>query len=829
MTRSRIRRWLIVGSCGVLWLLGLVLTWIWFDLSRSASPLSGAAHLEGLSSDVRVHSDSFGIPHVFAADETDALHALGYLHAADRLWQMELFRRIAAGRLAELFGEPGLATDRFVRTLGTWRAAEAAAATLSPAERERIRAYAAGVNAWLAERPVLPPEFRLLRFRPEPWTETSTLAVGMVMNLDLAVWHAELSRFWASRHLDSARFDALTAGYPEWGPTILDGDWGPPPAARQHTGDESADPDRGDADPEEAARPAPDTRSVAAARPDLVDDWSPFRVLASVSARSGSNAWVISGGRTASGHPILANDMHLALRAPSLWYLAALHGEADGLHVAGFTLPGVPGVVVGHNRDVAWGFTNGMVDDADFAVETLSEDGLRYRDRTADGAQWHDLEITEDTIRVRSRSVPEILRIRRTSRGPLLSDALPGLGADLSVRWAAAVIESPDAGLSGLNHAESAGSIDRAIRTFARPHQNVVYASRDGTIGYRLGGRIPLRDGRDGATPQPAESGAAAWTEFWPADAHPATRNPRRGYIATANNLQARGFGRSISSDYAPPFRALRITQALEVRRDWTPEDTYRLQHDTRSLLADRTIGRAIDAARRLGMDEQAELLAGWDRDVSTGSRAAPLFYSWFYRLRALIAADEWAAAPDWSLFPLEATLNALETEGGPWVDDVTTPQVETLAELEERALGDAVRVTGGATWGELHQERHAHPLGSVVWLERILGLNVGPYSSEGGPNTLRPDDYRIWTALDEGSWSPPWTSEYGPSERFVAEIAPDGIRAGFLIPTGQSGNPLSPHYRDLNDRWRLGDLVELPLDPPSALARAERTITFQP
>jgi penicillin amidase len=489
----------------------------------------------------------------------------------------------------------------------------------------------------------------------------------------------------------------------------------------------------------------------------------------------------------------------------------------------------VPGIVVGHNRDVAWGFTNGMVDDADFAVEALSEDGLRYRDRSGTGERWLDLEIEVDTIHVKGRSAPDLLRVRRTRRGPLLSDALSGLGADLSVRWTAAVLESPTIGMHALNRADGAESMDRAIREFARPHQNVVYASRDGTIGYRLGGRIPQRNGRDGAIPSPADSVGSGWTEFWPVDAHPAVRNPRRGYIATANNLQARGFGGTISSDYASPFRALRITQALEVRRDWTAEDTYRLQHDTRSLLADRTIGRAVDVARRLGMAAQADLLAGWDRDVTVDSKAAPLFYSWFYRLRTLIAADEWAAAADWSFFPLEATLATLEAEGGPWVDDVSTPGVETLAELEDRAMRDAVLVTAGASWGELHQERHSHPLGSVAWLDRILGLHVGPYPSEGGPNTLRPDDYRIWTALDEGSWTPPWTSEYGPSERFVAEVAADGIRAGFLVPTGQSGNPLSPHYRDLNVLWRGGDLVELPLDEERAVARAERTILFQP
>ncbi|MEJ2482290.1 MAG: penicillin acylase family protein, partial [Gemmatimonadota bacterium] len=728
MTRPRIRRAVIAGVCGLLWLAGLAVTLVWFQLSKSASPPDGTVRLSGLSSSVTVHADSFGIPHIFASNEADALRALGYMHATDRLWQMELFRRIAAGRLSELFGEPGLGTDRFVRTLGTWRAAARAAEALSPRERFRVEAYVEGVNARLSERPPMPPEFRLLRHRPEPWTVESTLAIGMVMNLDLAVWRADLSRFRASQILDSARFSLLLQGYPEWGPTILDGDWRPPPGALETPSEDGLASHTITAREEDTSlsradyRPA-DLESLAAGTdPAGSDPWSPFRTLASVSARSGSNAWVVSGARTASGHPILANDMHLALRAPSLWYLAALHGDTDALHVAGFTLPGVPGVVVGHNRDVAWGFTNGMVDDTDFVVETLSEDGLRYLEPEAAGDTWRDLEIRTDTIRVRGRDRPELLAVRSTSRGPLLSDVLPDLGADLSVLWSAGIIEAPTTGIDALNRADGAVAMDRAVAAFARPHQNVVYAARDGSIGYRLGGRIPLRGGRDGAMPIPADSLADGWPGFWPSDAHPAVRDPRKGYVATANNLQSRELGRVISSDYAPPFRALRLTQALEVRRDWTAESTYRLQHDTRSLLADRVIDRAIATAGRLGLTTEEELLSGWNRVVSEPSRAAPLFYSWFYRLRTLIAADEFTAAPEWALFPIEALLQTLE-KGSAWVDDVSTPEVEDLAGLEERAMRDAVRVTGGKSWGELHSERHVHPLASVGWLERGLGL----------------------------------------------------------------------------------------------------------
>lgn len=830
MTASNLKRVLIDGACLLLWLAGLTITWFWFDLWRSTSEPSGTVDLAGLSAPVRVHSDSFGIPHVFAANEADALRSLGYLHAADRLWQMEMFRRIAEGRLSELFGEPGLATDRFVRTLGTARAAATAAASLAPEERRRIEAYVSGVNAYLSGRPALPPEFRALRSDPEPWDVEATLAVGMVMNLDLAVWRSELSRFWAFRHLDRERFALLDEGYPAWGPTILSGDWTPPPGAQ--TGSAPGPAEDSDTSPVAAAS-AETARVKSGARGARrwfgAEAWVPFDVLETVSARSGSNSWVISGDRTDSGYPILANDMHLALRAPSLWYLAALHGATDRLAVAGFTLPGVPGVVVGHNRDVAWGFTNGMVDDVDFVVETLSEDGLRYRDRVDGEPVWSEIETRTDTVRVRGRE-PELVRIRSTRRGPLLSDVLEGIGAYLSVQWVAADATVSTIGLHGLNQADGAEALDDAVRHFGRPHQNVVYAGRDGTIGYRLGGRIPLRDGRDGALPVPADSAGALWSGFWPTDAHPAEQDPRRGYIATANNLQARGLGRSISSDYAAPLRALRITQALEVRRDWTIGAAYALQHDTRSLLADRTIGRAVAAARRLGLDGEAERLESWDRHVRVESRAAPLFYSWFYRLRALMASDEYGAAPEWAFFPLEATLQALEEgDGNAWIDDVSTPALETLEQLEDRAMEDALSVTGGATWGELHQERHTHPLGSVSWLNRLLGLDIGPYPSSGGPNTLRPDDYRVWAALDSGSWTPPWMSEYGPSERFVAEVLPDRIVGRFLIPTGQSGNPLSGHYRDMNPRWRAGDLIDVPLDQTSAIARSVNTFTFVP
>jgi len=820
MSRRGLDRRIAIGGCALLCIGGLLVTIGWFRLSGSALPTRGSVRVPGVVQTVDVQVDTFGVPYVTAGAEADLLRALGYLHATDRLWQMEYFRRVAAGRLAELFG-PGLVeTDRFLRTFDLWGAAERAAANLDPAERERLQAYSVGVNARLDEvgKP-LAPEFSLLRFKPEPWDPVSTMAVGMVMNLDLSHWRRDLSRFWASRHMSPEKAAILSRPYPDWGRTILDFPI-PLPAGAQAP--PLPLPGSGEADSAVAqtgvARVGTDP-GMGPAR------WRAFEVLESVSARSASNAWVISGGRTASGDPILANDMHLSLRAPSIWYLAVLHADSSDYHAVGFTLPGVPGIVVGHNRSMAWGYTNGMVDDMDFAVERSSEDGLQY----LEGGEWIEYAVRAETLRVRGAE-PEVVLVRETVRGPIVSDALPGLGADLSGVWTAATSEAQSTGLWDMNRAGSLAEFDRAVRGFAQPHQNVVFASVEGRIGYRLAGRIPVRAGWDGSIPVEAERMGGGFQGTWPPAMHPSGLDPDAGFFATANNLQAPGLGTAVSTDYAAPFRAERISGQLELRRDWSVEAVYELQHDTYSLLGERYLPLAVQTARRVGQEEAAARLEGWDGRVDIESLGAPLFYSWLYRLRSLIAADEYAEAPGWAFFPMKSFLAVLdEGDANPWVDDVRTPARETLDDLAARAMNDALAAVGEEAWGELHSERHTHPLGRNRWLQRLFGFSIGPYPSPGGPNTVRPDDYRKWESLDSRSWAPPWLSEYGPSERFIAELSPEGPVGRFLIPTGQSGNPFSSNYRDLNDRWRDGELVQVPLARERFIRRSVRQIRIVP
>lgn len=803
MRHTRIRRHAFFAALGILWVVGLIVTFAWFRLAASADPVDGPVTVGGLADSVSVELDSLGIPTVRAGTELDAWRALGWLHATDRLWQLEFLRRIGTGRLAELFGERAYSTDRFVRTLGLRRIARETAAGLPDAERAALEAYAEGVNARIEAGGPLPPEFRILRFEPEPWTLEASLAIGLMMNLDLSHWRRELARHHAVGHLPPDRLAGLHPRYPAWGPRTLDGTATPPEGVVTGFEEES-----GAASPGAASAGGPGA-AVAAARRAVPADpaaWDPFDVLAVASIRMASNAWVVGPERTAAGYPILANDMHLSLRAPSIWYPAALHGRDDGLHVAGLTLPGVPGVVVGYNRHVAWGATNAKVDDMDFAIETLDDSGRRYRN----GESWLEFAARPETIQVRGAAAV-VDTVRSTVRGPVISDALPYVDGTLSVLFVPDAVPFRPGGLFAMNRARSMEEFHAAAAQFTAPHLNLVIAAADGRIGYRLAGTIPRRSW-DGSRPAPAALVGEGWPGRWPIETHPAATDPEEAYLVTANNLQIEGLDGAIGADWPAPFRALRITQSLVVRRDWTPTSMADLQRDVRSLLADRTIGRAIEAARRIGEPGVADTLAAWDRMVDVDSRAAPLFYAWFYGLRALVAGDEWAGAPGPTIFPTLSMLSVLEDgDASPWVDDLATPDHrETLVELEERAMALAIGRVDGRSWGDLHAERHAHPLGTSAWLETLFGFDVGPYPSDGGPNTVRPDAYQMWNRLDAGGPAPPWTSEYGPSQRMVVEMTPDGPRGRLLIPTGQSGNPFSPHYRDMSASWRAGGLAPL-------------------
>ncbi|HEX6041035.1 penicillin acylase family protein [Longimicrobium sp.] len=795
------RKKLLIGLLAlVALLLIVVLSGRWW-LGRSAADPARDASIAGLQAPVEVWRDSLGVPHVWARNEDDLFRAMGYVHAQDRLFQMELFRRVADGRMAEILGENLVNTDRFLRTIGMGRAAAENEARLDPAHRRLLQAYADGVNAWIGNHPgPLPPEFVTLRFKPEPWTVRNSLSIAKIMAWDLADWNVGLE---VQRALDAVG-DSLGRDvlpfYPDSGLTILggDADW----------------EGRGAAPPAQAAPAAALPRVSGVELPDVPQ--LALELLETASASHASNSWVIGGSRTRSGKPILANDMHLALRAPAIWYLAALHGGP--FDVTGMTLPGVPVVVAGHSRRVAWGYTNAMVDDVDLFVEQVdSANPNRYR--TPEG--WAEMTVRQDTIRVKGKA-PVVQAVRATRHGPVISDVdeRGGTNRVIAMQWTAYAPSTEVAALFEMNRARNADEFLQAVSGFNNPHQNVVYADADGQFGYWMAGRVPIRRGGDGVLPVPGWTGEGDWTGWLRFNQHPHVRNPADGFVVTANNRQVGSqYPHHITANWAEPWRAVRIRQMVEAGRDLTAADVLAQQMDVRDAWALRHLPRAVRAADNAGLADAAHELRAWNGEARVDSRGAALFYVWFEELRTRVGSDEFRGKPVY--FPRTAMERVLARGGGPWVDDVTTDSTETLDGLAAAAMRTAVERVGEKRWGDLHVTRIDHPMGVVSVLDRAFGLNIGPFPNGGAFYTVNVSGW--------GGRTPPFNNAYGSSQRHVVDMAdPDGS-GGFVIPTGQSGNPYSPHYRDQTPMWREGRLWLIPLDRGKAEARAVSRMTLRP
>jgi penicillin amidase len=729
----------------------------------------------GVSAPVEVWRDSAGVPHVWAGNDHDLYFAQGYAHAQERLWQMELFRRVSEGRLAEIFGESLIDTDKFLRTIGLWRAAALNEALLDSTLRPALEAYAAGVNHLIdTHEGPLPPEFIVLRIKPERWTVRHSLAVEKVMAWDLALYQGAANLTRAVRRLGPEKARYLAPTDPPWGLTIVE---------------------------------LPEIPAIPPKAAMLFD---------ALSAAHASNAWVIGGSRTQSGKPILANDMHLALRQPGVWYLMALH--APGLDVAGMTLPGVPNVIAGHNRAVAWGFTNVMMDDVDFFIERIdANDSKRYL--VPGGTQ--PFATRTETLRVKGREQPISFTVRLSRHGPIVSDVERRLrGTDvIAMQWAALDSSHSLRAFPRFNRARSAAELLAAIPQFDNPHQNVVYADTAGHFGYQMAGRVPIRGARlrPPILPVPGWTGEWDWQGYLSFSEHPRLPEPANGYAVTANNRQARGpVGDLISNDWELPYRAMRIREMILERPLHDAADVHRMQLDVKDLLAVRYRAAAARAARAAGLNEPARLLASWDGVAESGSTAAAYFYAWYETLRAQTAR---------TLFANQAgsigrgNMNSVLDSGSiVWLRD---RGAQVLDSLSRAAMVTADSIARGKTWGDLHSVVIAHAMAEAAPVEKLLGLNVGPAPHRGSTTTVNVAQYAA------GKF--PLRTSYGPSERHVVDMANVDGAGGFILPSGESGLPGSEHYADMFERWHNGGLWLIPLDRKAAEERIVHRMVIRP
>ncbi|HEV3256083.1 MAG TPA: penicillin acylase family protein [Gemmataceae bacterium] len=763
-------------------------------LRQSLPPRHETLHVTHLTAGVRILLDRVGVPHIYAQTSADLFFGQGYVHARDRLWQMELNRRVARGELAELFGERALETDRYLRHMGLRRAAEQEAATLDQEPREVLAAYVAGINAYI-DRHRLPIEFTLLRFRPKPWDLVDSLAFGRYMGLSLSFnWEMELIR---------ARLFAAV---------------GPERAAELEPGVPQVDvPQADDLTPEDP---------LSAARS--------FFPLAGL--MGGSNSWAVSGARSAAGRPLLAGDPHLSPSMPATWYVAHLHGGV--YDVAGATLPGTPGVIIGHNARAAWSVTLAMADTQDLVLERADPARPHH---FAFGDDWPEAEVRREEIHVRGQGKPALEEIVVTRHGPLLNGVLdiPAGGAALALR--SAVYDWPTSlpVVLRLNRAGDWQEFRAALAAWAYPVLNFVYADVHGTIAYKMAGRVPLRARGDGHTPVPGWDRHHEWIGYVPFDDLPEALNPAEGVLASANSRPDVPCAHFLARDWVDDWRRQRIMTLLRARQRHSVSDFQAMQGDVLSLPALATARRLSELAREGEQPDAADVawalacLSAWDGQLSPDSVAAAVYEVFRRELLRLVNGD----LPDGLLAYtlgqglherlgvvsafhfrgsafLLAHLDRLLGSGSGGRETVRQALRSAVGWLREQLGPDRT----GWQWGRLHQITFAHALGQAPLLGRLFGLSRGPFPVGGDTDTIAQSGIDPWRPYAAGAFT--------VSYRQVLDVG-DWDRSLFILPTGQSGHPASPHFDDMMDAWRKAEHRPLWFSAAAVEAQAAETINL--
>lgn len=733
-------------------------------------PLTGELRVTGLQAPVEVLRDGYGVAYVSAGSLDDLWFAQGFVTAGERLFQLDLALKQANGRLSELFGELTLDDDRFTRTVGINRAGAAIAAGWDETSRSMIARFREGASAWIEAMPASPVEYVLLDAQPDLPTDDASWA---------ACW---------------AMFSWALSG--NWDMELL----------RIHLAAELGDEAAGRLLPPLVGHPT----APAAGR--LAGEL--LRELPRPPRGQGSNEWVIAGSRTASGLPLLANDPHLLVQQPGAWI--ELHLRAPGYEARGVAAPFAPGIVLGTTSHHAWGATNVCGDVQDLYLERLNDEGTAARYEDA----WEPLTTHREEIRVRGSDEPLVHEVRATRHGPLLDSYLTGrlrpakhpLDGAFALRWVGAEHSIRPSALIDVANVATFDGFRDAARALECPGQNLVYADVDGTIGYHCTGLHPIRRTGDGTVPVPGWTAEHEWEGFIPFEELPTAVDPERGYLVTANDrIHDERYPHLIGHDFHASDRATRITELLEERSDHTVETSRRIQADTVSLSARSLVPRiAITHDRARG------ILDGWDHDVAAGSAAAAL---WEVLLDELARRALGGREPlieeyltDRELFRCRA-LPTMIDEGVLTADD----RDDALAAAWDRCIADMGPEPDDWRWGDIHRARFAHPLGRMPGLEPLF---VAADHALGG------NEQTVNNAGFEGEG--PFRVYVGPSWRVVYDLSDLDASAG-ILPTGQSGNPASPHWNDQTELWAAGALRPLPFSRAAVEAAATERLALQP
>ena len=783
---------IVVGVTGVLLVLAVVAFFFFRHQVRKSFPLTeGKVQISGLTAPVDVYRDEYGVPLVAAGTERDLMFTIGYVHAQDRLWQMDLARHAGEGRLSELFGTETVPFDRLFRVVGLRRTADSLRAHLDGATMERLGWYAEGVNACIASnRGRFPVEFDLLGHDPEPWEPVHSLLVARLIAWELNLsWWTDITLGAIAERVGLLKAVDIVPSYPpDVAPTLPEAAW---------------------------------KKQIPLASGFVRVGHAYAQAFGRVSIGGGSNAWAVSSRRSATGHALLANDAHLQLSVPSMWYEMILSG--GGYDVRGMSIPGAPGIVAGRNGRIAWGLTNLMADEADFYVERLdSASGTTY----AYDGQWRPLASWEEEIGVRGDTTVSIV-VRTTRHGPIVSDVQTSLQQTrtpftISMRWTGYEVNDPIGTLLALNRARTWTEFNAALDGFTVPAQNMVYADVEGVVGYRCAGKLPIRGTAGGLFPLPGWDAGSDWKGFVPAARLPRMLNPEEGFVASANNkVVDNSYPYPMGELWEPPARIQRLRELLaEHPEAVTVADCERWQNDRVSPFAMQLVPYVLrvcaDSSFSLPERERiVEYLRSWNFSFDRDDIPSTIFHPWLVRFVRDTFRDEMGDSlyHDYVLLaniPLRVIARLVSDGTSPWFDDVTTDAVESRDDIIRRSLREAVadvRERLGEDprrwrWGSLHTVELRHPFGLRPPLNAIF--NVGPFPFGGGSTALMSGEY---------SFNTPYTVSVGPSYRQIFNLG-DPSTARVVLPPGQSGHAFHPQFDDQARLWLNGAYRTAMSDP---------------
>jgi penicillin G amidase len=795
----------------------------WWCVYRPLPQIDGTASLPGLEYEVSVERDHWGVPHIRAASLEDLAEAQGYVMAQDRLWQMDLLRRVGRGQLSEILGDKTVAIDKDFRRLRFSQAAERDVTLLDAESRKVMNAYARGVNKFIDQHwKNLPLEFSLLNYKPQPWQPSDTLVISGYMYRTLTnTWEKEFSRAKVTERAGAERAKDLFAEDAAMDHFVI-GDPDVPNDGSQRTATDPDDEDDDDEmEPDTVLKaglggvgsaggpesPVDLTSALAQSVGEFVREWQ-----SEIRQGLGSNNWVVSGAHTATGKPLLANDTHLELMIPAIWY--EIHLTTPGYNVKGFTLPGAPMVIIGHNERIAWGFTNNGADVQDLYIETFNP--ASHEEYLVNGA-WKKAEVDDETIHVKGQP-DEHLRNLVTRHGPVMRrEGDKGY----ALRWTATEPGGLANSYNWMGKAQNWKEFRETMKRVWGPGQNAVYADVDGNIGYIMAARVPVRKKGHGEVPVPGDTDAYEWTGYIPFEQLPQALNPESGLIVTANaRVAGPNYKPYLTDRWEEPYRTARIYDLLHDRRDLRPQDMLKVQTDTYSFphvfLADQ-LSAAVRTARP--QDPRAQKLIEGLKDWNgiADANSAEVSFLEETRRAALQLVLEPVLGNETALYQWRSTAflqKILTDRPVKWLPSAYKSYDELLAAAADRAVGKLAeedkseRVEDWA-WSRSNSLEMFHPIGRDGALKSVLSITDEPQSGTR---------FSVRAAQ----------KTHGPAMRFVANLG-NWDESILLIPTGESGQLGSSHYRDQFSYWYEGKPIFAAFSESAEASARKHTLTLKP